>query len=484
MELAPFPLARNGCRGFTGPVPPPLSMCAAMSEASIREPGGRWQAARVRGAGRRCGGCRAPARRPRRRRRRARRRPRRARRAAPQRTAVAGAEGEVRQAAARAGRAGAGRRRRAARPAARSKAAVRGREEEPGEAGLARGARGSGRRGPGSSAGAGARRRSRPARGAGRRGGRRPPGRRRPGRAGAAGGPAEEDVLAELLARGGAEPALEATEAVEQVAPDEEVRRLVEARGRRRPRATGRTARAGRPDPGRRRPGRDRPRPSAATPAASQPGAGKQSASVKARSAARPRGRPGVAGGGRTRRRPRRAPGRARPPGRSPTVASRRAVVDDDHLAPPVDDLSGERGERPGERGRRVPGGDDHADGGGTGGSLFAAPGPAGGRAARVSPVRGPDMRRFWDERAREDAFFFVDDRLTYRHPDLDSFWRGGEEALDGLLGRLRRRPDRRGGGGRGRLRGRADDAGDRRRGRGRSGRSTCRARCSTSPGG
>ncbi len=44
-------------------------------------------------------------------------------------------------------------------------------------------------------------------------------------------------------------------------------------------------------------------------------------------------------------------------------------------------------------------------------------------------------MRRFWDERAREDAFFFVDDRLTYRHPDLDSFWRGGEEALDGLLG-------------------------------------------------
>jgi SAM-dependent methyltransferase len=44
-------------------------------------------------------------------------------------------------------------------------------------------------------------------------------------------------------------------------------------------------------------------------------------------------------------------------------------------------------------------------------------------------------MRRFWDERAREDAFFFVDDRLDYRHPDLDSFWRGGEEALDGLLG-------------------------------------------------
>ncbi len=44
-------------------------------------------------------------------------------------------------------------------------------------------------------------------------------------------------------------------------------------------------------------------------------------------------------------------------------------------------------------------------------------------------------MRRFWDERAREDAFFFVDDRLAYRHPDLDMFWRGGEEALAALLG-------------------------------------------------
>ena len=44
-------------------------------------------------------------------------------------------------------------------------------------------------------------------------------------------------------------------------------------------------------------------------------------------------------------------------------------------------------------------------------------------------------MRRFWDDRAREDAFFFVDDRLDYRNPDLDTFWRGGEEALDGLLG-------------------------------------------------
>jgi len=43
-------------------------------------------------------------------------------------------------------------------------------------------------------------------------------------------------------------------------------------------------------------------------------------------------------------------------------------------------------------------------------------------------------MRRFWDRRAREDAFFFVDDRLEYGRPDEASFWQGGEEVLDGFL--------------------------------------------------
>src|SRR3954470_22249163 len=42
--------------------------------------------------------------------------------------------------------------------------------------------------------------------------------------------------------------------------------------------------------------------------------------------------------------------------------------------------------------------------------------------------------RRFWNRRAREDPFFFVDDRLEYRRPDLESFWQGGEEAVDGTL--------------------------------------------------
>lgn len=46
-------------------------------------------------------------------------------------------------------------------------------------------------------------------------------------------------------------------------------------------------------------------------------------------------------------------------------------------------------------------------------------------------------MRRFWDERASEDAFYFVDNRLEYRHPDLDAFWEGGREDLDRILTRL-----------------------------------------------
>jgi len=45
-------------------------------------------------------------------------------------------------------------------------------------------------------------------------------------------------------------------------------------------------------------------------------------------------------------------------------------------------------------------------------------------------------MREFWDERAREDAFYFVDNRQRYRSPDLESFWESAaavEYMLDGL---------------------------------------------------
>lgn len=43
-------------------------------------------------------------------------------------------------------------------------------------------------------------------------------------------------------------------------------------------------------------------------------------------------------------------------------------------------------------------------------------------------------MRRYWDRRAREDAFYFVDNRLQYRDPDVERFWEEGDTALDTLL--------------------------------------------------
>ena len=45
-------------------------------------------------------------------------------------------------------------------------------------------------------------------------------------------------------------------------------------------------------------------------------------------------------------------------------------------------------------------------------------------------------MRRYWNARAREDAFYFVDSRQAYRSPDPERFWTG-EEAVDLLLGGL-----------------------------------------------
>jgi SAM-dependent methyltransferase len=46
-------------------------------------------------------------------------------------------------------------------------------------------------------------------------------------------------------------------------------------------------------------------------------------------------------------------------------------------------------------------------------------------------------MGDFWDERAREDAFFFVDDRLEYRNPDEQRFWDQGREALEIIFATL-----------------------------------------------
>jgi SAM-dependent methyltransferase len=55
---------------------------------------------------------------------------------------------------------------------------------------------------------------------------------------------------------------------------------------------------------------------------------------------------------------------------------------------------------------------------------------------AGVSGAAGR-MGRFWDERAREDAFYFVDNLGGYRDGDTERFWADGERALDTLLGLL-----------------------------------------------
>jgi SAM-dependent methyltransferase len=47
------------------------------------------------------------------------------------------------------------------------------------------------------------------------------------------------------------------------------------------------------------------------------------------------------------------------------------------------------------------------------------------------------DMREFWDQRARENALFFVDNRVDYARPDGERFWHEGERDLDHMLDQL-----------------------------------------------
>jgi len=43
-------------------------------------------------------------------------------------------------------------------------------------------------------------------------------------------------------------------------------------------------------------------------------------------------------------------------------------------------------------------------------------------------------MRRFWDGRARENPWWFINSTLDYHDPDLDRFWESGERDVDLLL--------------------------------------------------
>lgn len=46
-------------------------------------------------------------------------------------------------------------------------------------------------------------------------------------------------------------------------------------------------------------------------------------------------------------------------------------------------------------------------------------------------------MRAFWDERARENSLYFINNSLTYRGTDEDEFWASGPADLDAVLGAL-----------------------------------------------
>jgi SAM-dependent methyltransferase len=53
-----------------------------------------------------------------------------------------------------------------------------------------------------------------------------------------------------------------------------------------------------------------------------------------------------------------------------------------------------------------------------------------------LPPIDPEQMRRFWNARAREDAFYFVDTRQPYRAPQPERFW-DAEPLVDYLLGGL-----------------------------------------------
>src|SRR5581483_11870342 len=53
-----------------------------------------------------------------------------------------------------------------------------------------------------------------------------------------------------------------------------------------------------------------------------------------------------------------------------------------------------------------------------------------------LPPVDADQMRRFWNDRAREDAFYFVDTRQRYRAPEPERFW-DAEPLVDYLLAGL-----------------------------------------------
>jgi SAM-dependent methyltransferase len=51
-----------------------------------------------------------------------------------------------------------------------------------------------------------------------------------------------------------------------------------------------------------------------------------------------------------------------------------------------------------------------------------------------LAGVSDGEMRRYWDARADEDAYYFVDNRLEYGNPDERRFWEDGPAVVDAVL--------------------------------------------------
>lgn len=46
----------------------------------------------------------------------------------------------------------------------------------------------------------------------------------------------------------------------------------------------------------------------------------------------------------------------------------------------------------------------------------------------------GAEAEQYWDERARENALFYVDNELEYADPDTEAFWQRGEDVVQLML--------------------------------------------------
>src|SRR4051794_17275989 len=64
----------------------------------------------------------------------------------------------------------------------------------------------------------------------------------------------------------------------------------------------------------------------------------------------------------------------------------------------------------------------------GGGGGDERASGRGGGNCGTLPAVNGAESQRYWDAKARENALYYVDNKLDYESPDTDDFWRHGDD--------------------------------------------------------